>query len=92
LWLGWHKRNPKSIRQLSLKPGEEKIKKGLEAVLEMTDPSQSQRDMILWELTDHGKMKKSDLRRRSGLRLGRTNQDRHQIDCINNILSLYFNF
>lgn len=52
-----------------MKPGEEKIKKGLVTVLEMTDPSQSQRDMILWELTDHGKMKKSDLRRRSGLRL-----------------------
>jgi len=33
------------------------------AVLEMIAPYQSQRDKILWELTNHGKMKKSDLRR-----------------------------
>jgi hypothetical protein len=35
----------------------------------MIDPSQSPRDKVLWELANHGKMKKSDLRRRSGLRL-----------------------
>jgi hypothetical protein len=38
------------------------------AVLEMIDPSQSLRDKIMWELSTHGKMKKSDLKRRSGLR------------------------
>jgi hypothetical protein len=38
-------------------------------VLEMIDPSQSLREKILWELSAHGKMKKRDLRRRSGLRL-----------------------
>lgn len=32
----------------------------------MIDPL---RDKILWELSAHGRMKKSDLRRRSGLRL-----------------------
>ena len=35
----------------------------------MIDPSQSPRDKVLWELANHGKIKKSDLRRRSGLRL-----------------------
>lgn len=34
------------------------------AVLEM-----NQRDKILWELTAHGRMKKKDLRRCTGLRL-----------------------
>ena len=35
----------------------------------MIDPSQSLREKILWELSAHGKMKKHDLRRRSGLSL-----------------------
>ena len=39
------------------------------ADLEMIDPSQSLREKILWELSTHGKMKKHDLRRRSGWRL-----------------------
>jgi hypothetical protein len=38
-------------------------------VLETIDPSQSLREKILWELSTHGKMKKRDLRRCSGLRL-----------------------
>jgi DNA-binding MarR family transcriptional regulator len=35
----------------------------------MIDPSQSPRDKVLWELANHGKMKKSDLRRRTKLNL-----------------------
>jgi len=35
----------------------------------MIDPPQSPRDKILWELAAHGRMKKKDLRRHSGLRL-----------------------
>ena len=37
--------------------------------MEMIDPPQSLRDKILWELSTHGRMKKSDLRRHSVLRL-----------------------
>ena len=40
------------------------------AVLEMTDPSQSQRDKILWELATSGRMKKKkDLRQYIRLKL-----------------------
>jgi len=38
-------------------------------VLEMTDPSQSQRDKILWELATRGRMKKKDLRQYTRLKL-----------------------
>jgi hypothetical protein len=52
-----------SISQLSLKPGEEKIKKGLVAVLEMTRPSLSPSDRILWILANSGgKMERRRLR------------------------------
>jgi len=52
-----------------LKPGEEKIKKGLVAVLEMTRPSLSPRDRVLWILATRGrKMERSRLRRCAGMR------------------------
>ena len=35
----------------------------------MIDPSQSPRDKVLWELANHGKMKKSDPRRHTKLNL-----------------------
>jgi hypothetical protein len=38
-------------------------------VLEMTDPSQSQRDKILWEQATRGRMKKKDLRQYTRLKL-----------------------
>jgi hypothetical protein len=35
----------------------------------MTDPSQSPRDKVLWELATRGRMKKKDLRRYTRLKL-----------------------
>ena len=37
--------------------------------MEMTDPSQSSRDKVLWELATRGRMKKKDLRQYTRLKL-----------------------